>query len=63
MIQVQLFDANDWNIQPKATFTLMDAPPVPEPASLALLGTACAGLGSSEQHAVAGRGNARDPQQ
>jgi hypothetical protein len=45
MIQVQLFDANDWNIQPKATFTLMDAPPVPEPASLALLGTACAGLG------------------
>jgi hypothetical protein len=63
MIQVQLFDANDWNIQPKATFTLMDAPPVPERPALLCLARPAPGWGSSEQHAAAGRGDAREPQQ
>lgn len=45
VIQVQLFDANDWNIQPSAKFTDTAAPSAPEPASLGLLGTALAGLG------------------
>jgi hypothetical protein len=46
IIQVQLYDAQDWDIKPNAVFTLRDAPdPAPEPASLALLGTALAGMG------------------
>ena len=39
IIEVKLFDANDWNIQPNAKFTLVNGPttPVPEPGTLALL--------------------------
>ena len=44
VIKVQLYDAQDWNITPQVVFTLLDAPSAPEPGSLALLGTALAGL-------------------
>lgn len=44
-IQVQLYDANDWNMQPKAVFSLLESPvATPEPGTLALLGTALTGL-------------------
>ena len=36
-LEVQFFNATDWNISPSVKFAVIDAP-VPEPASLALLG-------------------------
>jgi len=47
MIRAQVYDAQDWNITPKAVFTLIDTPAVPEPTSLAVLGTASRGWGCS----------------
>ena len=46
VIQVQLYDKEDWDLVPEAVFTLLDTPtPAPEPGSLSLLGTAFAGFG------------------
>ncbi|MGH7104427.1 MAG: PEP-CTERM sorting domain-containing protein [Acetobacteraceae bacterium] len=45
-LEIFLYNATDWNITPTIGFELVDAKtPVPEPGSLALLGTALAGLG------------------
>src|SRR5271167_2119374 len=44
VFDITLINASDWNIPPQISITQNDAP-VPEPASLALLGTAIAGFG------------------
>ncbi len=45
-LEITLYNATDWSITPKIGFELVDAKTsVPEPGSLALLGTARAGLG------------------
>lgn len=45
-LNIYLYNATDWSITPKIGFELVDAKTsVPEPGSLALLGTALGGLG------------------
>jgi hypothetical protein len=44
-LEIFLYNATDWNITPKIGFELVDAPPVPEPALLGLIGSGLAGLG------------------
>ncbi|MGH7049118.1 MAG: PEP-CTERM sorting domain-containing protein [Acetobacteraceae bacterium] len=45
-LDITLYNGTDWSITPKIGFELVDAKTsVPEPGSLALLGTALAGLG------------------
>jgi hypothetical protein len=43
VMDIELNNANDWNITPTIAFSLIDGPSVPEPASLGLLGLSAMG--------------------